>query len=136
MSKKQQIAIIVFLSLILTIVGGIASYIFYFKDMRYNVEKVSNDEYKVKICRIGNKLLPMGESSAIIKIYDKEYHTYVADVEVYDIDNHGDEATADNFDVQFMDEYIHIDILDYNGEVDYTYRFYYDDLDEVAKGRK
>ena len=136
MSKKLQIAIIVFLSLILTIVGGIASYIFYFKDMRYNVEKVSNDEYKVKICRIGNKLLPMGESSAIIKIYDKEYHTYVADVEVYDIDNHGDEATADNFDVQFMDEYIHIDILDYNGEVDYTYRFYYDDLDEVAKGRK
>lgn len=136
MSKKQQIAIIVFLSLILTIVGGIASYIFYFKDMRYNVEKVSNDEYKVKICRIGNKLLPMGESSAIIKIYDKEYHTYVADVEVYDIDNHGDEATADNFDVQFMDEYIHIDILDYNDEVDYTYRFYYDDLDEVAKGRK
>ena len=136
MNKKHQIIIIATFLLTLILVGGTALYLFFLNNARYNVYKTSNDEYKVKICRIGNKLLPMGESSAIIKIYDKEYHTYVADVEVYDIDNHGDEATADNFDVQFMDEYIHIDILDYNGEVDYTYRFYYDDLDEVAKGRK
>ena len=135
MSKKFQIGIIIFLSVILTVVGGIASYIFYFKDMRYNIDKVSNDEYKVKICRIGNKLLPMGESSAIIKIYDKEHHTYVADVEVYGIDNNGDEAEARNFDIQFKDEYIHMDILDYYGEVDYTYRFYYSDLKEVAEAR-
>lgn len=135
MNKKHQIIIIATFLLTLIIVGGTALYLFFLNNARYNVYKTSNDEYKVKICRIGNKLLPMGESRAIIKIYDKENHTYVADVEVYGIDNNGDEAEARNFDIQFKDEYIHIDIWDYYGEVDYTYRFYYSDLKEVAEAR-
>ena len=129
MRKKKVWLVIVLLVLLLVLTGSYTVFhYFYNRSVNDWFSEECGSNYTVVGKEVGFPILN-GKTEAQIELYDNSSKTFVATVTVC-IKNGGLPLANDNYDIDYMDDYIRVTLYDKDQKICGAFRWYFDDFSD------
>lgn len=128
MNKKVYIGIIIVLIVMLLITGtySVVHYFYNYSSQEWFRESIKDGEYVIVGEEIGNTMLE-GNTQVEISIFDHINKAYMTSFKT-EIKNQGKRLSEDNYNIEATEEYIKIELIDFDGQTKVGYRFFFEDF--------
>ena len=128
MNKKVYVSIIVVLIFLVLVAGSYIAihYFCNYSAQEWFRESINDGDYVIVGKEIGDTMFD-GPTQVEISIFDHINKEHRVSFETR-IRNQGEKLSAENYDIECTEEYIKIELIDFEGQVKETYRFYFEDF--------
>lgn len=128
MNKKSYISIIIVLIFLVLITGSYAAihYFFNYSTREWFRESINAGDYVIVGEEKGNTIFA-GDTQVEISIFDQINKAHMVSFKTR-ISNQGEKLSAKNYDIECTDEYIKIELINFDGQKKVVYRFFFEDF--------
>ena len=118
MNKKAYVSIIIVLIVLVLITGSYTAihYFFNYSTKEWFRESINAGDYVI-----------VGEEIGEISIFDHINKVHMISFKTR-ISNQGEKLSAKNYDIECTDEYIKIELINFDGTKKVAYRFFFEDF--------
>lgn len=128
MNKKAYVSIIIVLIVLVLITGSYTAihYFFNYSTKEWFRESINAGDYVIVGEEIGDTIFD-GDTQVEISIFDHINKVHMISFKTR-ISNQGEKLSAKNYDIECTDEYIKIELINFDGTKKVAYRSFFEDF--------
>lgn len=128
MNKKAYISIIIVLLFLVLVAGSYAiiHWVCNYSAQEWFRESINDGDYVIVGEEIGNTMFD-GDTQVEISIFDHINKVHMISFKT-GIGNQGEKLSDENYNIECTEEYIKIELINFNGQKKVAYRFFFEDF--------
>lgn len=128
MNKKAYISIIIVLLFLVLVAGpyAIIHWVCNYSAQEWFRESINDGDYVIVGEEIGNTMFD-GDTQVEISIFDHINKVHMISFKT-GISNQGEKLSDENYNIECTEEYIKIELINFNGQKKVAYRFFFEDF--------
>ncbi len=128
MNKKAYISIIIVLLFLVLVAGSYAimHWLCNYSAREWFRESINDGDYVIVGEEIGNTMFD-GDTQVEISIFDHINKVHMISFKT-GISNQGEKLSDENYNIECTEEYIKIELINFNGQKKVAYRFFFEDF--------